>query len=255
MWCPPLEARKENCARRESPGSTFTLTDRSNYTPISWSSDSKWIAYHGRCTRTGATYPDLMCCRQRHWRPGRSRSGPECASQGFARVFARRQVPRVLVFSTGERTVAAAHARSYRVKMVSARGWSIEDNCVSSSLPNGLTWSADDKRLIYSTYPLRTEGSRATRRSKHLGWVDQETGLRRERNVPAVLARGGKLAYSSLQFAKRGHLATRSVCTGTPRLWNLPLLREHSLTRNILRMESALPLRRLDPGARGLDKQ
>jgi DNA-binding winged helix-turn-helix (wHTH) protein/Tol biopolymer transport system component len=64
--------------------------------------------------------------------------------------------------------------------------------------PSGLTWSADDKRIIYSFCPYANEAS------CEIGEVDVASGstkrltLAGSANVPTVSPRGDKLAYSSL---------------------------------------------------------
>ena len=113
--------------------------------------------------------------------------------------------------------------------------------------PNGLTWSADDKRLIYSRWKGRG--------SDELGEVTVANGsvkrlaLEGSALRPTVSPKADKLAYSSLSVSstiwRRDLLHSESPGV---ELSSLP--RGHSTTLNILRTESVLLLPLCAPACR-----
>jgi Tol biopolymer transport system component/DNA-binding winged helix-turn-helix (wHTH) protein len=64
--------------------------------------------------------------------------------------------------------------------------------------PNGLTWSADDKRLIYSLYPFGNETSAEIGEINIASGSTKRLAFAGSAMLPAVSPRGEKLVYSSL---------------------------------------------------------
>jgi Tol biopolymer transport system component len=64
--------------------------------------------------------------------------------------------------------------------------------------PNGLTWSADDKRLIYSLYPFGNETSSQIGEINITNGSIKKLAFAGSAMLPAVSPRGDKLVYSSL---------------------------------------------------------
>jgi Tol biopolymer transport system component/DNA-binding winged helix-turn-helix (wHTH) protein len=66
------------------------------------------------------------------------------------------------------------------------------------ALANGLTWSADDKRLIYSLYPFGNETSAEIGEINVANGSTKQLAFAGSAMLPAVSPRGDKLVYSSL---------------------------------------------------------
>ncbi|MGC1298858.1 MAG: winged helix-turn-helix domain-containing protein [Alloacidobacterium sp.] len=66
------------------------------------------------------------------------------------------------------------------------------------AVPNGLTWSADDKRLIYSVYPFGNVTSVEIDEVNVANGSTKQLAFAGNAMLPAVSPRGDKFAYSSL---------------------------------------------------------
>ena len=111
----------------------------------------------GRRTASGS--PSAMCCQEKrtsyvgsissprkHWRPSRFRISPKCLGEGLP------------AFSHNGEYLAYWCFRSERSEAVlyslPIRGGQPKTISPFRAFPNGLTWSADDKKLIYSLNSL-----------------------------------------------------------------------------------------------------
>ena len=72
-----------------------------------------------------------------------------------------------------------------------------------SADPNGLTWSADDQRLIYSLYPFGNETSAEIGEINIASGSTKRLAFAGSAMLPAVPPRGEKLVYSSLSTRLR----------------------------------------------------
>jgi Tol biopolymer transport system component/DNA-binding winged helix-turn-helix (wHTH) protein len=181
---PALGGPERKLRSTRIPGTNFTLI---NFSLISWSPDGKWIAF-----------ADVV---------------PE---DGHARIYLlstetleTRQIP-ISPMCIGEGLPAFSHNGEYLAYWCLREGFDAvlyslsipggQPKMISSfrAFPNGLTWSADDKKLIYSLFPLGNGFS------DELGEVTVENGSTKQlafagsAMLPTVSVKGNKLAYSSL---------------------------------------------------------
>jgi Tol biopolymer transport system component/DNA-binding winged helix-turn-helix (wHTH) protein len=164
-----------------------TRTRGSDFASVSWSPDGKWIAF-----------ADLLPSEER-----------ELIYLLSTETFETRQIP-INPMCIGEGLPAFSHngeylaywclRRTYDAVLYSVPVRGGQPKTISSfrAFPNGLTWSADDKKLIYSISSL---GSRFP---NELGEVTVENGLTKQlafagsARLPTASSKGDKLAYSSL---------------------------------------------------------
>jgi Tol biopolymer transport system component/DNA-binding winged helix-turn-helix (wHTH) protein len=68
------------------------------------------------------------------------------------------------------------------------------------AFPNGLTWSADDKRLIYSLHPFSNEISAEISEVNVANGSVKQLAFAGSASQPALSSKGDKLAYSSVSY-------------------------------------------------------
>ena len=158
----------------------------SDFATVSWSHDGRWIAFTDLAlpeehTRISLLSMDTFEAKQI---PG----NPECIREGLP---AFSHTGGYLAYWCLRRPFDAV---LYVLPIGGGRPRALS---TFRAFPSGLTWSADDERLVYSGNSLGS-GS-----SSELGQVNLKTGstkqleFARSAQQPAVLPRGDKLAYSS----------------------------------------------------------
>jgi Tol biopolymer transport system component len=166
------------------PGPNFTFI---NFSLISWSPDGKWIAFADEAPEHEHPRIHLLSTE----------------------TLETRQIP-ISPMCIGEGLPAFSHNGEYLAYWCLREGFDAvlyslpipggQPKTISSfrAFPNGLTWSADDQKLIYSLFPLKNVFS------DELGEVTVENGSTKQlafagsAMLPTVSAKGNKLAYSSL---------------------------------------------------------
>ena len=170
------------------------------YPTISWSPDGRRIAFSDWLAADDHTGIHLLSPET--GKTERIPNGAKCLGQGQPAFSHNGEYLAYWCFRSenGDAVLYSLPLQRGEPKMVSLlRGW-----------PTGLTWSADDKELIYS----RWGGSR------HLGEVtvangsDKTLAFAVSAELPTVSSRGDKLAYSSLSH--------------NPNIWRKDLLHPES---------------------------
>ncbi len=167
----------------------FTLV---NFSLISWSPDGKWIAFadgvpQDKHARIYLLSTETLETRQIPISPGCIGEGlPAFSHNGeYLAYWCLRGGFDAVLFDSAIRGGQPKTIASFR------------------AFPNGLTWSADDEKLIYSLFPLGNGFS------DELGEASVENGSTKRfafaesAMLPTVSAKTNKLAYSSL-FTKSG---------------------------------------------------
>jgi Tol biopolymer transport system component len=181
---PALGGPERKLRATRIPLTHFTLH---NFSLISWSPDGEWIAFsdvvpEDEHARIYLLSTDTLEAKQ-------IPINPKCIAEGL-RAFSH----------NGAYLAYWCLRTSYDAVPYSLPIRGGQPKTISSfrAFPNGLTWSADDAKLIYSLNPL---GSGL---SDELGEVTVENGSTKQlafagsAMLPTVSAKGNKLAYSSL---------------------------------------------------------
>jgi Tol biopolymer transport system component/DNA-binding winged helix-turn-helix (wHTH) protein len=171
------------------PSTNFNFISRNDFSLISWSPDGKWIAFADMAPEEEQTRIYLLSTETLEAR--QVPISPMCVSEGLPAFSHNGEYLAYLCFlrTNGEAVLYSLPIQGGQPKTI-------------SSLPaflNGLTWSADDKKVIYSRY--RTVNGNLT---GELGEVTVANGSTKQLAVagsamlPTVSPRGDKLAYGSL---------------------------------------------------------
>jgi Tol biopolymer transport system component/DNA-binding winged helix-turn-helix (wHTH) protein len=169
--------------------SSINFISRSDFTHISWSPDGKWIAFADAAQKEeqGRIYllsTDTLQARQ-------IPISPMCIGEGMPAFSHNGEDLAYWCFlmNNGAAVLQALPISGGQPKTVSS----------SRAYPNGLTWSADDEKIIYSLYSVR--GGNFT---SELGEVTVANGSTKKlafagsAMLPTTSLGGDKLAYSSL---------------------------------------------------------
>jgi Tol biopolymer transport system component len=165
-------------------GSNFSSL---NFSLVSWSPDGKWIAMADEAPED--EFPRIYLLSTETLKTSQIPMNPTCIGEGLA-AFSH----------NGEHLAYWCLRGGYDAVLYSLpiRGGQPKTIAAFPAFPNGLTWSADDERLIYS---VRSLGSGL---SGELGEVTVENGSTKQlafagnAMLPTVSSRGDKLAYSFL---------------------------------------------------------
>jgi Tol biopolymer transport system component len=158
-----------------------------NFGAISWSPDGKWIAFADEAAEV--EYERLYLLSTETLEARQIPVNPVCIGEGLP-AFSH----------NGEYLAYWCLRGGYDAVLYSLPIRGRQPKTISSfqAFPNGLTWSADDEKLIYS---LRSLGSGL---SYELNEITVQNGSTKQlafagsAKLPTVSSRGDKLAYSSL---------------------------------------------------------
>jgi len=158
---------------------------------ISWSPDGKWIAFADVAAEDEDERIYLLSTETMEIK--QAPINPKCDSEGGP------------AFSHNGEYLAFWCFRSAETETVlyslSLQGGQAKMILLFRDFSNGLTWSADDKKLIYSRYPYSNETA------SEIGEVDVANGSTKQlafagsASQPTVSSRGDKLAYSSASYS------------------------------------------------------
>ncbi len=186
---PALGGPERKLRSTRIPGTDFTLL---NFTVISWSPDGKSIAFADGALEEEHTRIYLLSMETLEAR--QIPINPMCIGEGLP------------AFSHNGKYLAYWCLRTaYDAVLYSLPTQGGQPKTISSfrAFPNGLTWSADDKKLIYS---LSSLGSGL---SHELGEVTVENGSPKQlafpgsAMLPTVSPKGDKLAYSAVSASTK----------------------------------------------------
>jgi len=188
---PALGGPERKLRSTRIPRTNYTHVDRNNFALISWSQNGNRLAFADAAPGDEHTRIYVMSMETREARQISVRS--DCVDEG------------VPAFSHNGESLAYWCFREMDggavINVLPSSGG--VPRTVSSfpslqALPNGLTWSADDKRLIYSLYSFKDSTD------SELGEVSVSDGATKRLAFagsamsPAISLQGNKLAYSSL---------------------------------------------------------
>jgi Tol biopolymer transport system component/DNA-binding winged helix-turn-helix (wHTH) protein len=171
---------------------------------ISWSADGKWIAFAD--VLPGEEYARIYLLSTETLETSQVPISPKCVGEGLPAFSHDGEYLAYWCFrSVTETVLYSLPISGGQPKLIAT----------FRSFPGGLTWSADDKNLIYSVYPFGNATSAEIGEINIAsGWVRQ-LGLTGNGELPTVSPRGDRLAYSSSS-------------SGRLNIWRKDLLRPES---------------------------
>ena len=162
-----------------------------NFALISWSPDGKWIAFVDGAPGEEPSHARIYLLSTETLETKQIPISPKCVGEGLPAFSHNGEYLAYWCFLISENGAAVLYS-------LPIRGGQPKTISPSWAVPRGLTWSADDKKLIYS---LNSLGSGL---SNELGEVTVANGLTKRlafaggAELPTVSPKGDKLAYSSL---------------------------------------------------------
>jgi Tol biopolymer transport system component/DNA-binding winged helix-turn-helix (wHTH) protein len=178
---PTLGGAERKLRSTRVPGINFTLL---NFSLISWSPDSKWIAFADEAPED--EHERIYLLSTETLEATQIPINPMCLGEGLPAFSHNGEYFAYWCLRGGyDAVLYTLPIRGGQPKKISS----------FRAFPNGLTWSADDKKLIYS---LNSLGSKF---SEELGEVTVENGSTKQlafagtATQPTVSSRGDKLAF------------------------------------------------------------
>ena len=171
------------------PSDNFSWFSWRSFALISWSPDGKWIAFADAAP--GEEYGRIYLLSTETLETKQVPVSPNCVGEGFPAFSHNGEYLAYWCFlsENGEAVLQSFPIRGSQPKTIPP----------SRRFPNGLTWSADDERLIYSLVSIANGTT-----TSELSQVTVANGSTKKlafaggAMLPAVSAGNGELAYSSL---------------------------------------------------------
>ena len=188
------------------PTTNYNFFSWHNFTLISWSPDGKWIAFvDGAPGEELTSHARIYLLSTETMEAKQVPISPPCVGEGLPAFSHSGEYLAYWCFlsENGEAVLYSLPIRGGQPKAISP----------PLAFPRGLTWSADDKKLIYSL------GSLGGGLSNELGEVTVANGSTKQlafaggAELPTVSPKGDKLAYSSLSTSFK-HLAQGPASPG-----------------------------------------
>jgi Tol biopolymer transport system component/DNA-binding winged helix-turn-helix (wHTH) protein len=186
---PALGGPERKLRSTRTSSSSINFISRSDFTHISWSPDGKWIAFADASHKEeqGRIYLLSTDTLQATQIP----ISPTCIGEGMPAFSHNGEYLAYWCFlmNNGKALLQALPIPGGQPKTISS----------SLAFPNGLVWSADDEKIIYSLYSVGGGNFTA-----ELGEVTLASGSTKKlafagsAMLPTIPLRGDKLAYSSL---------------------------------------------------------
>jgi Tol biopolymer transport system component/DNA-binding winged helix-turn-helix (wHTH) protein len=186
---PALGGPERKLRPTRMPTTNFNWFSWHNFTLISWSPDGKWIAFAD--VAPGGERASIYLLSMETLETKQVPISPKCAGEGLPAFSHNGEYLAYWCFlsENGAAVLYSLPIRAGQPKSISP----------ILAFPNGLTWSADDEKLIYSRY---TTGNGNL--TSELGEVTVANGLTKQlafvgsAMLPTVSSRGDEFAYSSL---------------------------------------------------------
>jgi Tol biopolymer transport system component/DNA-binding winged helix-turn-helix (wHTH) protein len=188
---PALGGPERKLRPTRMPTTNFNFFSWHNFTLISWSPDDKWIAFvDGAPGEELTSHARIYLLSTETLETKQVPISPKCVGEGLPAFSHNGEYLAYWCFlgENGEAVLYSLPVRGGQPKTISP----------SRASPRGLTWSADDERLIYSLNSLGsglanelsevTVANGSTKRLAFAGGAE----------LPTVSPKGDKLAYSSL---------------------------------------------------------
>jgi Tol biopolymer transport system component/DNA-binding winged helix-turn-helix (wHTH) protein len=171
------------------PSDNFSWFSWHSFALISWSPDGKWIAFAD--VVPGEEYGRIYLLSTETLETKQVPIGPKCVGEGLPAFSHNGEYLAYWCFlsENGEAVLQSLPIRGGQPKTIPP----------SRPFPSGLTWSADDEKLIYSLISIAYGTT-----TSELSQVTVANGSTKQlafaggAMLPAVSARNGELAYSSL---------------------------------------------------------
>ena len=188
---PALGGSERKLRPTRMPTTNYNFFSWHNFTLISWSPDGKWIAFvDGAAGEALTSHARIYLLSTETMETKQVPISPQCVGEGLPAFSHNGEYLAYWCFlsENGEAVLYSLPIRGGQPKTISP----------SWAFPRGLTWSPDDKKLIYS---LNSLGSGL---SNELGEVTVANGSTKQlafaggAELPTVSPKGDKLAYSSL---------------------------------------------------------
>ena len=188
---PALGGPERKLHATQMPSTNFNVYSSHSLALISWSPDGKWIAFAD--VAPGEEYGRIYLLSTETLETKRVPISPTCVGEGLPAFSHNSEYLAYWCFlsENGVAVLQSLPIRGGQPKTIPpARPF---------PNPNGLTWSADDEKLIYSLYSLANGNL-----TSELGQATVANGSTKQLAFagsamqPAVSARNGELAYSSL---------------------------------------------------------
>jgi Tol biopolymer transport system component/DNA-binding winged helix-turn-helix (wHTH) protein len=184
---PTLGGPERKLLSTRMPGSSYFST-RNNFAHISWSPDGEWIAFADSVPEEEHARIYLLSTERLETR--RIPLSPMCVAEGLP-AFSH----------NGEYLAYWCFREDYRAQLYSL---SLPDGKPKMMtpfwvVPSGLTWSADDKKLIYSRW-YGYSGGQFSEVAVADG-SEKRLALEEGGELPTVSPKGDKLAYSSVSIS------------------------------------------------------
>jgi Tol biopolymer transport system component/DNA-binding winged helix-turn-helix (wHTH) protein len=189
---PALGGPERKLRPTRMPTINFNFFSWHNFTLISWSPDGKSIAFvDGAPGEELPSHARIYLLSTETMETKQVPISPQCVGEGLPAFSHNGEYLAYWCFLISENGAAVLYS-------LPIRGGQPKTISPSRAFPRGLTWSADDKRLIYSLNSGRSG------LSNELGEVTVANGSTKQlafaggAELPTVSPKGDKLAYSSL---------------------------------------------------------
>ena len=188
---PALGGPERKLRPTRMPTTNYNWFSWHNFALISWSPDGKWIAFVDGAPGEEPSHARIYLLSTETLETKQIPISPKCVGEGLPAFSHNGEYLAYWCFLISENGAAVLYS-------LPIRGGQPKTISPSRAFPRGLTWSADDKKLIYS---LNSLGSGL---SNELGEVTVANGSTKQlafaggAELPTVSPKGDKLAYSSL---------------------------------------------------------
>jgi serine/threonine protein kinase/Tol biopolymer transport system component len=186
---PALGGSERKLRSTRMPSTNYAFVASANVALINWSPDGKWIAFAD--VPPGEEHSRVYLLSLETLEATQIPISPTCVGAGLPAFSHKGEYLAYWCFLSGP-----VWAVLYSLPLPGGQPKMI---ATVEVYPNGLAWSANDEKLVYSSYSVGSGGSLAA-----LGEVTVANGATRKLDfagsamMPTLSARGDKLAYASL---------------------------------------------------------
>ncbi|WP_433975963.1 protein kinase domain-containing protein [Tunturiibacter lichenicola] len=202
---PALGGSERKLRSTRMPSTNYSFIGGANVALVNWSPDGKWIAFAD--VPPGEEHSRVYLLSMETLEATQIPISPMCVGEGLPAFSHKGDYLAYWCFLSGP-----AWAVLYSLPLPGGQPKMI---ATVEAYPNGLAWSANDEKLVYSSYSVGNESSLS-----ELGEVTVANGATKKLDfagsamTPTLSARGDKLAYASvftkLNIRRRDLLHTES---------------------------------------------